>query len=44
MDYAFTSKTTFTAYLATAKGDDVIDAIYAGKRGTMAYFEVMREF
>ncbi|MGZ8867833.1 MAG: alginate export family protein [Thermoanaerobaculia bacterium] len=44
VDYAFTSKTTFTLYLAAANGDDVIDAIYAGKSGTMAYFEVLRRF
>lgn len=44
IDYAFTSKTTFTLYFAAAKGDDVIDSIYAGRSGTMAYFEVLRRF
>ena len=44
IDYAFTPKTTFTLYLAAAKGDEVIDSIYAGRSGTMAYFEVLRRF
>lgn len=44
VDYAFTPKTTFTLYLAAAKGGDVINALYAGKSGTVAYFEVLRRF
>ena len=44
IDYALTSKTTFTLYFAAAKGDDVVDSIYAGRSATMAYFEVLRRF
>jgi len=44
IDYALTSKTTLTLYLAAARGGDVIDSIYSGQSATMAYFEVLRRF
>ncbi|HUP50754.1 MAG TPA: hypothetical protein VNA04_18415 [Thermoanaerobaculia bacterium] len=42
--YAFTSKTTFTLYLAAARGGGVIRSIYAGRSATLAYLEVLRRF
>lgn len=45
VDYAFNPKTTFTVYLATAKGGGVVERIYpSGANARYAYVEVLRRF
>ena len=44
VEYALAPRTTLTFYLAGARGGDVIDSIYAGRSGMMAYVEILQRF